>query len=324
MSKKRNLPVTVPTGSGITAGTARASESPALVYLARLAPRSRRSQRQALEAIRDVIAAGAPVEAVPWHELRYQHTQAVRAKLADGRYAPATANRLLCALRGVLKEAWRLGLLAAEDYHRAADIEPVRGSSLPAGREVQRTEIVALFETCAADRSLTGRRDAALIALLYGGGLRRSEAVGLDLEDFTPVPPTLRVQGKGNKEREVPLDEGAGSAIGAWLEVRGSEPGPILCPISKSGRIRLARLSDQGLFWILRRRAGEAGLASLSPHDFRRSLISHLLDAGADIATVQRLVGHAKVDTTSRYDRRGEAAKRRAVRLVGVPFHDRD
>lgn len=90
-----------------------ADEHPALVYLARLSAGSRRPQRHALNVIADVLLPGASAEDLPWERVRYQHTAAVRTVLAS-RYAPNTANRALTALRGVLREVWRLGLLTGD------------------------------------------------------------------------------------------------------------------------------------------------------------------------------------------------------------------
>jgi len=167
-------------------------QNPAAVYLARLAPGSRRAMRAALETLAIIAhGPGAAAETFPWAALRYQHTQALRTALA-ARYAPSTANRQLSGLRGVLREAWRLGAMTAEDYRRAADLEPVRAERLPAGREVTAGELRALFVACGEDPTPAGARDAAILAVLYGGGLRRSEAVAVDLADFNPESGELR------------------------------------------------------------------------------------------------------------------------------------
>lgn len=103
-------------------------------------------------------------------------------------------NKVLASLRGVLRKAWRLGLVDAETYRRAVDLPTVRGERLPQGRGLSRRELQKLFVACATDRTPVGRRDAALIAVLYGGGLRRSEIVGLDLDDCNAETTELRVR----------------------------------------------------------------------------------------------------------------------------------
>jgi hypothetical protein len=115
----------------LLAGPLPLDRHPAAVYLARLgSPRSRQVMRAALDTLARLLTADrCDALALDWAALRYQHTTAVRALLA-ARYAPATANRHLAALRGVLKECWRLGLVDAETYHRAADVAAVRGSEL--------------------------------------------------------------------------------------------------------------------------------------------------------------------------------------------------
>ena len=131
---------------------------------------------------------------IPWGALRREHTQALRAKLAE-RYEPAGANTRLSALRGVLKEAWLLGQMDAELYHRAIEIKPVKGEKLPSGRHIRRRELQKLFNVCAKDERIAGRRDAAIIAVLYGGGLRRSEVVKLDRSDYDRDTGELRIRG---------------------------------------------------------------------------------------------------------------------------------
>jgi integrase/recombinase XerD len=297
-----------------------ADQHPAAVYLARLAPGSRRTMRNALHTVAGLLTSGRETaETLDWSAIRYQHAQAIRTALTD-KYAPATANKMLAALRGVLQECWRLGLIGAEEYHRAVDLAPVRGETLPKGRGLATGELRALFGVCGNDAA--GARDAALLAVLYGAGLRRSEVVALGLSDYDPETGALTVRaGKGHKARIAYATNGAAKAIDAWLGHRGPEEGPLFLAVNKGGRIRQGKsMSDQAVLGILAKRAEEAGVSHFSPHDLRRSFISDLLDAGADIATVQKLAGHSNVQTTARYDRRGEVAKRKASEMLHVPF----
>ncbi len=302
------------------------------VYLARLAPGSRRTMRTALETIATLLS-GKPAQAfiLRWEMLRYEHTQAIRAALAET-YQPATANKMLAALRGVLRECWRLGLMQAEEFHRAVDVAAVRGTTLPRGRALSAGELRALFADCAVDASPSGARDAALLAVLYGAGLRRAEAVMLDATDYDAETGALKVRsGKGRKARTAYATGGAKAAIEAWLRARAASPrqphaantdngNSLFYPINKGGRLIPRRMTDQAVLNIVRKRGLSSGVKSFSPHDLRRSFISDLLDAGADISTVQGLAGHANVQTTARYDRRGERTKRKAAEMLHVPY----
>lgn len=232
-------------------------------------------------------------------------------------------NKLLAALRGVLRECWRLGMMDAEEYRRAVDLEPARGERLPRGRCLEAGEIRALVEACGATAS--GVRNAALLGVLVATGIRRSELVALDLEDVAVEAEraSLRVLGKGDKERLGYLTGGALAAFEDWLLVRGSAPGPLFCPVTKGrqGRALLGeRLSPEAVAEVLERLGRRAKVRAFSPHDLRRSLASSLLDAGADLVAVQGLLGHASVTTTARYDRRGERARERAASLVHFPY----
>ena len=194
--------------------------------------------RQALDTIAGVLTGGlADAQTLDWSALRYQHAQAVRTQLTE-RYAPATVNKSLSALRGVLREAWRLGQMAAEDYHRATDLEGVRGQTLPRGRALGTGELKSLLSACSADPSPAGARDAALLALLYGGGLRRSEAVTLDVDDYDGETGQLTIRSaKGRKDRTAYATNGAADALDDWLSIRGTEPGSLFRPVNRGGRV---------------------------------------------------------------------------------------
>jgi integrase/recombinase XerD len=313
--------------------------NPAAVYISTLtSAQSRRTMTQALNVIARLL--GVPTVTIPnpeskrqkerditllycdWAALRYQHTAAIRAKLAES-YSPATANKMLAALRGVLKQGYNLGLISTDDYRRAVDLKHVPGQTLPAGRELSAGEIIGLVNACKADKSPAGARDAAILGVLYAGGLRRAEVVALDVADLDVQPNSGKVlvrSGKGRKDRSVYLNDGAVKAVSAWLAVRGDTSGPLFLPINKGGNIQQRRLTTQAIYQAMRKRAEEAGVKDFSPHDFRRTFASDLLDRGADIVTVSKLMGHADVKTTAKYDRRPEEAKKKAARMLHFPY----
>jgi site-specific recombinase XerD len=305
----------------ITTGTS--DQQPAAVYLARLSAGSRRTMHGALDSIAQRLVPGATAATLPWHQLRYQHTAALRVQLA-AQYAPATANKMLSALRGVLQQARALNLMGADDCAAACQVASVKGETLPKGRMLAVGELAALLRTCSDDPSPAGARDAALLALLCGAGPRRSEVVKLELADYDQVAGILTIRSaKGNKDRTLPVVNGTQRALADWLAVRGDAAGPLFVRLNAHGQLTPHGLTDQAIFYILDERRKQAGVGDFSPHDLRRTVISNLLDAGADIATVQKIAGHTNVATTARYDRRGEEAKRKAAELLHVPYYGR-
>jgi integrase len=266
---------------------------PTLAYLASLSPKGRRTMVERLRAVAALV--GVSHDRIAWHRLGFAHVEFIKGRLRERGAAPATINLTLAALRGIARYARNLGLITAEEEHQVRAVRPARGHRLPAGRAATPGELAALVRACVEDRAPAGIRDAAILAVLYIGGVRRSELAALDLADWTPEPPTLRVRhGKGDQERLVPLAGGAARAVAAWVAVRGDRPGGLFLPVAQGGRIAGARLSSNAVYKVLRKRLGQAGVATLSPHDFRRTAIGDLLDAGHDLATAQQLAGHAR------------------------------
>jgi site-specific recombinase XerD len=296
-------------------------QHPAAVFLAGLSTEiSRQTMRQALDGMARLLGAENCLR-IQWHLIRFQHVNAIKAALNE-QYKPATVNKYLSALRGVLLAAKQLGLMGVEDYDRAVSVKSVKGSTLPAGRDLSDKEIRRLFAVCEADPTPAGARDAALFAILRIG-LRVTEIADLTHADFDSTTKRLVVRGKGNKERLVPIAGGSLQALLDWLTVRGKNSGSLFYAVNKGGKIIEQAISRQAIFKICSKRSGEAKIPDFSPHDFRRTFVGDLLDAGADIVTVKDLAGHASIQTTARYDRRGQARLHSAMELLNTPYSGR-
>lgn len=213
----------------------------------------------------------------------------------------------------MLREAWRLGEMTREDLERAIDLPAIRGDRLRPKLAIDTADIERLLATCARDQSPRGIRDLAILSILYAAGLRRAELVAVDLE----TRPQRRVDGmgKGARWRTAYLTIRAQQAVKAWRELRGHQPGAFFLAIHRSGRLLPGRLSSEAIARIVRRRAENAQINGLRPHDLRRAMTTHSLEAGADVLVVQKMLGHRSVSTTQTYDRRGDAATRHAVGL---------
>lgn len=309
------------TSTATTLTGTRKSQNPALVYLAGLSETGRRSMRHRLETVSQLVAGTVDqLDAFDWSSMRYEHVVAIRSRLSDSGLSAASINATLCAIRGVAREAWNLGLMSTDDYTRINGVKGLRSSRLPSGRMLSPGEIAALFHACRADKTAAGRRDAAILGLLLGAGLRRSECAELQLSDFNPEDGSLRVRGKGDKERLTYLNNGALDALLDWIAIRGDDAGPLLTRVNQRGVIQPEGLTDQAIYNALAKRASEAEVAHFSPHDLRRTTASNLIDLTGDLSAVQGLLGHASVNTTVRYDMRGESAKKRAAGAWHLPY----
>lgn len=287
--------------------------SPARAYLLSLnSPRSRQTMASFLNIVAGMLGA-ASLDSCSWGSLRRHHVMAVTELLRDTGRATTTVNTYLSALKGVAKEAWMLRLMDVESFQHIRAVRNLRGSRLPRGRALPAEEIRKLFAVCHADRSSLGPRDAAMLAVILGCGLRRSEAVGLDLRDVVTQNRALRVLGKGNKERLAYMPAGTWERLHMWIDqVRGEHPGPLFTRIRRFDTMTNDRLTDQAVYHILQVRQRQAGIEKCAPHDLRRTFATAMLDNGEDLITVRDAMGHASVTTTQQYDRRGEARLRRA------------
>ena len=257
--------------------------------------------------------------AFPWHLLRVQHTRAIRARLVES-MEPSTATRALTVLRGILKWCWELGYMSAEEYHRATAWKAVRGKREESGIVLSREEIKALLNAAAAPGGARSKRNAALLALLYGGALRRSEPAGAMLAALNTASGALHVrEGKGNKDRIVPLFDGTVALVQPWLAVRGEIDGPLLTRMGRGGVPADLPLSEHAVYMVCEEVRKAAVVQAFTPHDLRRSAATHFYEAGKDPELVRAWLGHASLETTIKYLRLGQKALSEAVRKVAMP-----
>lgn len=215
--------------------------------------------------------------------------------MADRGLAPRTAARRLSALRQFFHFLMADGRRADDPTHGLDS--PRLGKPLP--KYLGESAIESLLAAAKADESVKGRRNEAILELLYATGLRVSELCTLPVSALARGQSTLVVRGKGNKERMIPLGLPALRAVEAWLDVRQPKGGRWLFPAGNPAK----PIGRDVVATMLKKLAAEAGVppSTLSPHVLRHSFASHLLAGGADLRSVQQMLGHADIATTEIY-----------------------
>jgi site-specific recombinase XerD len=252
------------------------------------------------------------------------------ARLADRELAASSVAGRLAAVRSLYRHATRQGWIDADPM--AGVRSPRRPGRLPrvlsvddAARLVEapgRGTTTGAGPARSADAQLADalrRRDAALLELLYATGMRISEAAGLTIDRIEPERGRLRVVGKGNKERELLFGAPAKAALASYLAegrpvlaARGAQPAASVFLNARGGP-----LSARGARMVVDRWADAAGLATqASPHTLRHSFATHMLEGGADLRSVQELLGHANLATTTVYTHLSDATLRGAYRAA--------
>ncbi len=230
------------------------------------------------------------------------------ASLSERDAAPATSARKLASLRSLFASLRERGMVA----HNPADLvtTPRRGAPLP--RVLSTAEASRLLDGIPGSAPLE-LRDRAIFELAYGSGLRAEELVSLRSDDIDYDGEQLRVEGKGRKTRFVPLGEVARAALAAYVE-KGRKP--LTAPAAPCDALFLSRsgrpLGTSDVRRRLRKWMRRAGIEAASPHALRHSFATHLLDGGADLRSIQELLGHASVSSTQIYTRVESARLRSA------------
>lgn len=295
------------------------SANPLSLYLTRLAPSSQTTLRYVLQDAADRLGyEDLNLEDIPWHQLQPEHVTALVATLRRDGYAPSTSSLYVNALRGVLNEAWRASLISQDHLLKMRSVKAMGGTRLSRGRNLRRGLIQELMAVCAADPRPQGVRDAAIIAVLYGSGMRKSESVNLDLAQVDFAQRSLQVLAKGNKQLIKYAPAWAFDKLQAWLDLRradlpaGLEDDPFLFNrIRRGGHITRERITKHAIYYIARQRGAQVGVR-IMPHDFRRSFITRVIEEH-DLSIAQKLAHHTNIQTTASYDMRDDNERRRAI-----------
>ena len=293
---------------------------PALTYLESLgSDKSRKTMRSSLNIAVRILTKkkNSDIYDIQWHTLTYQETAALQAALMR-KYKPATAQRIMCAVKRTLKEAWRLKLMTLEAYTRAIDIPSIRIPENFPGRALELEEIRALIEACENDKNrVRGHRDRALIVLLRASGLRCAEISHLKTVHFEPKNSRLKVyKAKGGDSYYSYLPQSSIPPIEEWLDIRDRRPGALINPVRREGTIAHNKhLTESGIFQAIRKRCKQIELQHFSPQDFRRTFCTDLIGK-IDDALLQKLMHHKSFSTTARYDRRKESVQAEAVQNI--------
>ncbi|MGY2135119.1 site-specific integrase [Pseudomonas reactans] len=293
--------------------------NPLTLYLTRLAPSSQLTMRYVLQDAADRLGfEDINLEDIDWHLLQPEHVIALVAALREDGYAPNTSSLYVNAVRGVMNEAWRMNLISQEHLLRMRTVKAAAGTRLSQGRNLRRSLIREMMEVCAADPRPQGLRDAAVIGILYGSGMRKSESVNLDLAQINFEERSLRVIGKGNKELIKYAPNWAFAKLQAWLAFRreqlkeGEQDDSFLFNrIRRGSHITRERITKHAIYYIARQRGEQVGV-KIMPHDFRRSFITRVIEEH-DLSIAQKLAHHTNIQTTASYDVRDDNERRRAV-----------
>lgn len=289
--------------------------NPAKRYLGSLeSQQSRSSLGSLLNVVANYFVPGKTYKTLDWSMLDSEHIYNFRDWLNQHNKSPSTINTYLSALKGVAREAWSLKLISVETYLAIKEIKRSKGTRTSSSRSLSLDELNSLIDHCMAQDGPIAMRDACLIALVYGAGLRRHEAVGLELVDYKRQKRSIKALGKGNKERVNTLNDRVIDILECWLDERGRHSGPLFVRVRKGGKITNDAVSTQTVYDIIVRRYQEAGLERLTPHDLRHTYATNLLESGVDILLVQELMGHANLETTKIYDKRQDKYKALAAK----------
>nr|EIU2716804.1 tyrosine-type recombinase/integrase [Pseudomonas aeruginosa]EIU2862369.1 tyrosine-type recombinase/integrase [Pseudomonas aeruginosa] len=292
-------------------------------FMVGFAPSSQVTYRYCLSVIAEDLGfpPGVPVERQPWHTMTANGLAIAMASWPGAGLAKKTVQLYVHAVRGFARALMLKGLLPAHEYLLLREMKPPKGANrVGRGRAVENQYRDQLLKDCIQDERPHGVRDAAMIATLFGSGMRRAELAGMRLENLNLEEGSVVVTVKGGDQVIKYITSWALPYLRDWVELRLEKTklykAPIFSKISKSGLIGPDQLTGRGVFYLLEQRCKKAGLPFLiRPHDARRTMGTMLIEEH-DVLLAQKVLGHADLSTTRIYDMRAEKAIKNVMKTL--------
>lgn len=292
-------------------------KNPALLYLFSLDSEvTRRNSHYTLNRLCKILDPESDYNSFDWSSLNYQIVLTLRKKLVDDNFNKGSINTYISVIKGVCRECYSLGLMTYEANNKIQCIKRIKNQRFPSGRSLTPKEISNIIDKCFQQKTTTGIRNAAIVAIAYGAGLRALEIAGLKLNQLQNNG--IRIVGKGNKERFNPLNPKTIDLLNPWLDIHPRTSEYMFLFLKKCGTPTNRKLSPMGVSDTFKRLRNSINHKSFTSHDLRRSYATNLLGSGVDVITVQKLMGHTNLETTLRYDYRGDEAKEAAIKRLPI------
>ena len=275
--------------------------------------------RACLEIDRDVAV---DLTVFPWEMLADLTFFDEVMRCVQARYGDKATPKYVIAMRALLRSLARDELVNYDKAQKTLfETKQHQVESDPLPLTFTSEDLWNILRRCRHDSNpVKGRRDLALISLAASTGARRAELARVELADLDRRRRTLKLLVKGGGERIASVHSASIEHVEHWLTLRGDDTGPLFPTLRKGGRIGTDPMSDHQYWKVLRERSLEADVdPTISPHDLRRWYVTTLLESGVDVFQVSRSVGHKRVQTTIRYDRRSQDWLRAVVDGLNLP-----
>jgi site-specific recombinase XerD len=291
--------------------------NPAELYIQTLdSPVSIKNVTYALNHISLMLSGKQCLKSFDWTTLTYQKLTLLKSQYIKKGLSPNSINTYLALIKGVCREAWKTDLMTTDCYMMIKEVKRVKSVKLCSGRSLGHKEIKKMVTHYQNLKTPIGYRNAAIFALTYGAGLRVAELCNLTVNDYDGT--VLTLTGKGNKEAIIPIPSFISEILDCWLRYLKNDAYYIFVRIARYGVIHNSNISPKSVRHVCNVARDTLAMAHFSPHDLRRSFATNLIEIGIDLFTVQNLMRHTSMETTRRYDMRGEETKKAAVEML--PF----